>query len=159
MSLHLLSFSPAGSNTISAAAFTTIQTDAGTSPVASGPNDTLTFTSPDLLLSGNSVNDTVTASFKAQNAQTGTSYTVQASDNGRMIIFNNAGTVTVTLPVLTVDFKCGWIQKGAGQVSFVTSSTTLRNRSSQTKSAGQYAGGSLYYEATNIVYLVGDTGA
>lgn len=40
--------------------FTTIQPDTGTAPVASGPTDTLTLTSTDLAISGNSGTDTIT---------------------------------------------------------------------------------------------------
>jgi len=42
-------------------AFTIIQTDAGTSPVATGPNDTLTLTSSDnsITITGNAITDTV----------------------------------------------------------------------------------------------------
>lgn len=52
---------PGGGST---ASFTTIQTDAGTSPVATGSSDPLTLTSPDLTVSGNSATDTVTLSIK-----------------------------------------------------------------------------------------------
>ncbi len=48
------------------ASFTTVQTDAGTSPVATGPTDTLTLTSTNITITGNSGTDTVT--FDAKDA-------------------------------------------------------------------------------------------
>ncbi len=94
----------------------------------------------------------------AVNTQTGTTYLLLAADNGKTITFENVGAVTVTCPVLTQGFWCNVIQKGAGQVGFVTSSTTLRNGNTQTKLANQYAVGTIFYEATNVFYLAGQTG-
>lgn len=55
------------------ASFTTIQTDTGTFPTASGPSDTLTFTTPDgsVVINGTALTDTV--SFRAN--LSGTIYT------------------------------------------------------------------------------------
>ncbi len=47
------------------AAFTVIQTDTGTNPVATGPNDTLTLTGTQIKTAGNSATDTVTYSIAA----------------------------------------------------------------------------------------------
>lgn len=93
------------------------------------------------------------------NTQTGTTYTLQASDNGKVVELNNASAVTVTAPVLTVGFNCLIRQIGAGQVTVATSSTTLRNRQSHTKLAGQWAEASIAYRATNEFVLSGDTAA
>lgn len=46
------------------ASFTVIQTDAGSNPVASGATDTLTFTSTELDITGDSTSDTVTWAVK-----------------------------------------------------------------------------------------------
>lgn len=74
------------------------------------------------------------------NAQTGTSYTLQASDNGKVVTLNNASAVTLTVPSgLGAGFACTIVQLGAGQITFTPSSTTINNRQSQTKTAGQYA--------------------
>lgn len=48
----------------SMAAFTVIQTDAGTNPVASGATDTLTLTSTELTITGDQTTDTVTWAVK-----------------------------------------------------------------------------------------------
>lgn len=99
------------------------------------------------------------------NDQTGTTYTMQASDTGKIVTFSNAGAITVTLPeTLLKGFCCTWEQKGAGQVTFAAGSgATLRNRQTQYKSAGQYAAGALFVDsgagtAANFV-LAGDTAA
>jgi hypothetical protein len=42
------------------------------------------------------------------NAQTGTTYTVQASDNGKLITFSNASAVNITLPQATGSFGSGF---------------------------------------------------
>lgn len=80
------------------------------------------------------------------NAQTGTSYTVQSSDNGKVIDLTNAGAITVTFPnSLTTTFSCLLCQGGAGQVTFaVAGGGFLRQRQGFTKTAGQYAVVSAY---------------
>lgn len=92
------------------------------------------------------------------NDQTGTTYTLAATDNGKTVVFNNASAVTVTVPSgLGVGFSCLLVQKGAGQVGLTTSSTTLRNRQSHTKLAGQYAAASLISHVANEFIFGGDT--
>jgi len=93
------------------------------------------------------------------NAQTGTTYTLQSSDLGKVITLNNASAITLTVPdALSAGFHCTIIQIGAGQVTVAGGgSMTLRNRQSHTKLAGQYAMGSLYIYAPNNVALGGDT--
>lgn len=100
------------------------------------------------------------------NDQTGTTYTLQASDNAKLVTLTNGSAITVTLPNdLPVGFQCALMQGGAGQVSFTAASgATLRNRSSQTKMAAIYAACSLFVtentDGTHAVYLLGgDTGA
>lgn len=80
------------------------------------------------------------------NRQTGTTYTLQASDRGKVVECTNASAITVTLPnSLSADFYCTIIQGGAGQVSLsAASGATLRNRQSHTKLAGQWASAGLW---------------
>ena len=73
------------------------------------------------------------------NAQTGTSYTLTAADNGKVITLSNSSAITLTVPSLFPGFNCLIIQLGAGQVTLNASSTTISNRNSHTKTAGQYA--------------------
>ena len=71
----------------------------------------------------------------------GTAHTLDGSYVGKTIYFTNAAAITCTLPnSLYIGFQCRVIQAGAGQVTFSTASgATRRNRSSHTKTAGQYA--------------------
>jgi len=92
------------------------------------------------------------------NPQTGTTYTLQASDNGVIVTCNNASAITVTVPSgLGAGFNCMVIQKGAGQVTFSPSSTTLNNRQGHTKTAGQKAMVTLVADVADNLYLGGDT--
>lgn len=94
------------------------------------------------------------------NDQTGTTYTLQASDNGKVVTCSNASAITVTVPSgLGASFNCMVIQKGAGQVTFSPSSTTINNRQTHTKTAGQYAAVSLVAYVADIFALGGDTAA
>ncbi len=76
-----------------------------------------------------------------RNAQTGTTYTLAASDSGKIVECSNASAITVTLPnSLSVGFCCTLLQAGAGQVTFsAASGAAFSAYSSQTKTAGQYA--------------------
>lgn len=71
----------------------------------------------------------------------GTAHTLDGSYAGKTILFSNASAVTLTLPNnLYAGFQCRIIQYGAGQVTCSPASgATRRNRSSFTKTAGQYA--------------------
>lgn len=92
------------------------------------------------------------------NNQTGTTYTLVAGDNGKTVVLNNASAITLTVSSgLEVGFSCMVVQKGAGQVSFAVSGTTLRNRQSHTRIAGQYGVASLYSHVANEFLLGGDT--
>ncbi|MDC1517600.1 hypothetical protein N8385_07780, partial [Cyclobacteriaceae bacterium] len=73
------------------------------------------------------------------NAITGTSYSLTAADNGKVITLSNSSAITLTVPSLFPGFNCLIIQLGAGQVTLATQSTTISNRNSHTKTAGQHA--------------------
>lgn len=85
------------------------------------------------------------------NLQTGTTYTLQSTDNGQVVELSNASPVTVTLPkTLPQSFSCLIVQTGAGQVTLSPESGAfLLQRNSYTKLAGQYAGASLYITANS----------
>jgi len=92
------------------------------------------------------------------NDQTGTTYTLLSSDNGKVVVLDNASAVTVTVPSgLGAGFNCSFVQKGAGQVTFTASSTTINNRQSHTKINAQYGVASLLAYATDTFVLAGDT--
>jgi predicted secreted protein len=105
------------------------------------------------------------AGFKgAINAQTGTTYATVDSDHGKVITLSNGSAITITVhQAATAGFNCMIIQLGAGQVTVAAGGTgAVRNRSSHTKLAGQYAMGSLFVVSNAgtapQVYLAGDTG-
>jgi hypothetical protein len=93
-----------------------------------------------------------------ENTQTGTTYTLASSDNGKVVTLNNGSAITVTVPTLSAGFSCTFIQKGAGQVTFTASGTTVSNAHSQTKTFGQYAAVTLYGLSSTTFVLAGDTG-
>jgi len=92
------------------------------------------------------------------NDQTGTAYTLLAGDNGKVVVLNNGSAITVTVPSgLGAGFNCSFVQKGAGQVSFSASGTTINNRQTHTKINAQYGVASLVAYADNVFVLAGDT--
>jgi hypothetical protein len=94
------------------------------------------------------------------NAQTGTTYTLLSSDAGKVITLDNASAITLTVPTgLGANFNCTLVQLGAGQVTISGSGTTVSNRSSDTKIAGQYGVATLLSYADTTWVLAGDTTA
>jgi len=92
------------------------------------------------------------------NEQTGTTYTLVAGDNGKVVVLNNGSAITLTVPSgLGVGFNCTVVQKGAGQVTFSASSTTINNRQSHTKIAGQHGVASICAIVADTFVLAGDT--
>lgn len=60
------------------------------------------------------------------NEQTGTTYTIQASDNGKLVLCDNASDIAVTLPdTLKLNFHCTIIQIGAGVPTITPDSTSV----------------------------------
>ncbi len=72
---------------------------------------------------------------------TGTAHTLDSSYVNKTVYFTNASAIVLTLPnSLYLGFKCRVIQSAAGQVTFTPASgANRRNRSSHTKTAGQWA--------------------
>jgi hypothetical protein len=92
------------------------------------------------------------------NAQTGTTYTLAATDCNKTVTLSNGSAITVTLPSgLPTNCAMVLVQIGAGQVTISPSSTTMNNRLSHTKLAGQYATASLKQYTSNVYVLAGDT--
>lgn len=87
-----------------------------------------------------------------------TSRTLQSGDNGGIIHCTNTSGATLTIPTgLPVGFSVGVLAAATGVVSFATSGTTLNNRQSHTKLAGQWAMGTIIQRTTNNFVLAGDT--
>lgn len=91
-------------------------------------------------VAGNNTATATIAGFAANiNTQTGATYTLTVADNGKIITFSNACTVTVP-STLFAGFNCFLLQAGTGQVTIVgATGVTVNNRTSYTKTAGQYA--------------------
>lgn len=92
------------------------------------------------------------------NDQTGTAYTLVASDAGKVVVCDNASAIALTVPSgLGAGFTCSVIQKGAGEITFTASSTTINNRQSHTKMAGQHGVATLISTVADVFVLAGDT--
>lgn len=93
------------------------------------------------------------------NAQTGSTYTFIPDDSGKVVTFSTACTATVdtTLPA---GFNCVIVQLGtaANQVYVSGSGTTIYNRQSFVRTAGQYAAATLVNYSGSSFIFSGDTG-
>lgn len=127
---------------------------AATKTVGTADTNVLAVSSGVVDLGGNKLED-FDASIDADKTS---DHTLVASDNGKVIVMNKASAVTVTVPSgLGAGFNCSFVQKGAGQVSFSASGTTINNRQSHTKINGQFGVASLVSYADNVFVLAGDT--
>jgi Major tropism determinant N-terminal domain len=95
-------------------------------------------------------------------AQTGTSYTLQASDAGSLVTLSNSGSITVTVPPSV--FSAGQVidiqQIAAGQVTLSAGSgvtiTSTGSTASAPKLRVQYSGASIVCTASNTFTVFGD---
>ena len=127
--------------------------DAATKTVGTADTNVLAVSSGTVDLGGNKIED-----FDASINDKTDDYTLLASDNGKVVVMNKASAVTVTVPSgLGAGFNCSFVQKGAGQVSFSASSTTINNRQSHTKINAQYGVASIVAYAADTFVLAGDT--
>ena len=90
--------------------------------------------------------------------QTGTTYTLVPSDNGKVITLNNSLAITLTVPSgLSAGFNCLVVQLGAGAITFTAAAgTTIYNRGTKTKTAGQYAIATIVSYTSNTFITSGD---
>jgi hypothetical protein len=146
----------AGTPTTKKVTATNLMTLAPVQSVA-GQTGTVTVSAGDLT-DGNFDGEAILGFDATINDQTGTAYTLLASDNGKVVVLDNGSAVTVTVPSgLGVGFNCSFVQKGAGQVTFSASSTTINNRQSHTKINAQYGVASIVAYAADTFVLAGDT--
>lgn len=124
-----------------------------------------TTTQLDVVLADNSALTSISAqSFRTDssnvNAQVGTTYTLVAADNGKVVTLNNAGAITLTVPAgLGAGFSCTIIQIGAGQVTVAASGTTVNSYGALTKIAGQHGAATLYAYVADTFNLAGTLSA
>ena len=91
------------------------------------------------------------------NGQTGTSYSLTASDNGKIITMSNGATSTVTIIAgLPVGFNSTIIQLGTGQVGFTAASgVTLNSYASAFKISGQHGAAGVISYSSNVYNISG----
>jgi len=95
------------------------------------------------------------------NAQTGTTYTLQASDVGKWVTTSNAGAVTVTIPAST--FSAGDVINlqsiGVGLTTISGGSVTITSTGAAANAPilrARYSACSIVCTANNVFTIVGD---
>jgi hypothetical protein len=103
--------------------------------------------------------DDTTISF---NAQTGTTYTLVASDLGKLVTLSNASGITLTIPpsVFTTGNQINIQQIGAGQVTLAQGAGVTITSTGATVSAPklrkQYSAGVVLCTGSNTFTVIGD---
>jgi hypothetical protein len=96
------------------------------------------------------------------NAQTGTTYTLVLTDNGKFIKCTNAASITLTVPpnssvAFPIGAEISVMQNGAGAITFAQGSgVTIRSKDTNLTTNGQYVVVALKKLATNEWVLAGD---
>jgi hypothetical protein len=96
------------------------------------------------------------------NDQTGTTYTLQLSDAGKLVTLSNAAAITLTVPdnateAFTAGHRIDLVQLGAGQVTIdPAGGVTVNAKDGNDKLAGQYSAASLVYQGSDVWLLIGD---
>lgn len=98
------------------------------------------------------------------NAQTGTTYTFNLTDTGKLVTFNNAAAVTVTIPqnssiAFPIGTQIDLVQIGAGKVTLGGTGVTINSKNSNKSLSAQWAAATLIKTATDTWVLVGDLAA
>lgn len=97
--------------------------------------------------------DRTIAASRAINAQTGTTYTVLSTDCGKLVTFNNASAVAVTLPVMAANFWNSYQNIGAGTATVTPASGTINGFPNIGLATGQ--GMDCYSDGTNALCQTG----
>jgi hypothetical protein len=106
------------------------------------------------LTGGNSSTSSLSGFGVNINTQAGVTYTIDASDNGKVIQTTGASAITISIPAgLPTGFNCTVVQMGAGQITF---SGTYFNRTGFTKSASQYSVMSILNLGSNNYIVTGE---
>jgi hypothetical protein len=91
--------------------------------------------------------------------ESGTTRTLTAADNGKIIYCTSSSAVTITCATdLGVGFNCTIIQGGAGKVTVAAGAATLVSYSSLFSTMGQYAVISLVAPVANTFVAAGNLG-
>jgi len=161
---------PAATDTLVGKATTdTLTNKTLTTPVISTITNTGTLTLPtstDTLV-GRATTDTLTNKTLTApvvnislNAQTGTTYTLVLTDNGKLVTLTNAAAITLTVPLnSSVAFPIGAQvaiqQSGAGEVT-VAAAVGVTLNATGTKTRVQWSGAVLVKTATDVWTMLGD---
>ena len=87
------------------------------------------------------------------------SYTLQPSDNGKIITMSAGSVKSITVPTgLDIGFNCTVMRIGTGRVTFVASSTTINSVDGLLEIASQHGAASLLCYASNTFNLSGNLG-
>ncbi|NOR84755.1 hypothetical protein GQ473_01425, partial [archaeon] len=126
----------------------------GTAPFVIDSTTKVTNLNADLL-DGNEA-DAFATKLAIFNNQTGTTYTIASTDNGKIITFNNAASIAVTLPdTLATDFQCTIVQVGAGVPTVTPNTDTINGAGTGVAPSAQWKGMYLsQYSATNWLALL-----
>jgi hypothetical protein len=126
----------------------------------------LQWTTPEVTLSNTATltNKTLTAPVinTAFNQQSGTSYTIALSDNGKVVEVANTSPITVSIPTNTTAFPVGSqitvLQSGTGQITFAatTPGTTTVNGTPGLKLRTQWSSAVLLKRDTEQWVVLGD---
>jgi hypothetical protein len=91
--------------------------------------------------------------------ESGTTRTLSASDNGKVIYCTSGSATTITCAAgLGAAFSCTIIQGGAGKVTVAAGGQTLVSYSSLFSTMGQYAVISLFAPVANTFIAAGNLG-
>lgn len=118
---------------------TTLTSDELAAVALSGDSDDLSEGATNLLLTTAERAKIATVPDAQNNVQTGLTYTIQASDNGKNIVFTNGAAIAVTLPdTLAVDFQCSIIQAGAGIPTVTPNTDTINGAATPVAPSAQW---------------------
>ena len=100
----------------------------------------------------------------ATNAQTGTTYTLVAADDGKVVEVSNASSISLTVPLnSSVPFTIGTqivvLQTGAGQITLAGAGGVTVNGTPGLKLRAQWSSATLIKRGTDTWVVVGDLSA
>jgi hypothetical protein len=93
---------------------------------------------------------------------TSNNYTLVAGDKDKILLLSNgstAGNITVPSGTFSAGTVITVVQTGAGQLTFVTSGTTINSQGNKYKLNGQYASAQLICTASNTFLAIGNLSA